>query len=85
MGALGDDDVFPGFWAVSDVPMSIGDRARKIRGSYQADGTIVAAFETRSGLQRYVFEFDEPAGLLHIFGPQQLARIQGEARQGALL
>lgn len=53
-----------------------GDRARKVGGSYQADGTVVAVFGTLSGKLRYVFEFDTPKGLLHIFGPEQLERIQ---------
>jgi len=49
-----------------------GQRAQKIGGSYQATGTIVGAFTTLKGFQRYVFEFDEPAGMLHIFGPEQV-------------
>ena len=53
----------------------VGDRARKAGGSYQADGTIVSLFATRAGQLRYVFEFDTPPGLLHIFNPQQLERL----------
>lgn len=52
--------------------LQAGDRARKVGGSYQATGWIVAAFKTRAGDLRYVFEFDQPAGMLHIFGPAQL-------------
>lgn len=37
-----------------------GTRVRKIGGSYQADGTVVAVFKTLSGEERVVFEFDEP-------------------------
>ena len=48
------------------------NRARKVGGSYQAVGTIVSRFHTNSGLERVVFEFDEPKGLLHIFSPDQL-------------
>jgi hypothetical protein len=51
---------------------SVGDRARKVGGSYQATGTIRSAFKTRYGSQRYVFDFDTPAGLLHIFNHEQL-------------
>lgn len=51
---------------------SVGDRARKVVGSYQATGTILAVFITRNGEQRFVFDFDEPPGLLHIFGPAQI-------------
>jgi len=46
--------------------------ARKIGGSYQADGWIVARFITRSGAHRVVFEFAEPAGMLHIFSTEQV-------------
>jgi len=51
---------------------SVGDRARKVGGSYQANGTVVAAFKTLLGKQRYVFEFDGFAGMLHIFNHEQL-------------
>lgn len=47
-------------------------RAKKIGGSYQADGTIVSTFATLAGETRHVFEFDQPAGMLHIFGPGQV-------------
>lgn len=50
----------------------VGDRVRKVGGSYEANGTVVASFKTRAGKQRYVFDFDTPAGLLHIFGPAQI-------------
>ena len=56
----------------------VGSRFRKVGGSYQANGTIVAAFKTRSGHQRYVFEFDNPAGMLHIFNHEQIKRIEGD-------
>lgn len=55
--------------------MEAGQRARKVGGSYQADGTIVAAFITTAGLDRFVFEFDTPAGMLHIFNGSQLEAI----------
>jgi len=46
-------------------------RAKKI-GSYEASGTIVSEFKTLAGETRYVFEFDEPAGMLHIFSKANL-------------
>lgn len=46
--------------------------ARKIGGSYEADGHVVARFKTLAGAERLVFEFAEPAGLLHIFRPDQV-------------
>ncbi|MBK8184873.1 MAG: hypothetical protein IPK63_19105 [Candidatus Competibacteraceae bacterium] len=52
--------------------LKVGDRARKVGGSYQATGTILAIFITRDEEQRFVFDFDEPPGLLHIFGPAQI-------------
>jgi hypothetical protein len=52
--------------------LKVGQRARKIGGSYQALGTIVAEFKTLHGEQRYVFEFCKPRGMLHIFGPSQV-------------
>jgi hypothetical protein len=52
-----------------------GELVMKVGGSYQATGIIVAAFKTLAGAERYVFEFDRPNGMLHIFGPQQLEAI----------
>lgn len=65
---------------VSQLPgefmeLKAGDRAEKIGGSYQASGTIVSAFRTKAGALRYVFEFDSPRGMLHIFGPEQVRLI----------
>ena len=50
----------------------VGSSVQKIGGSYQANGTVVAAFRTLAGEPRYVFEFDSPKGMLHIFGPSQI-------------
>lgn len=47
-------------------------KARKVGGSYQAEGHVVCTFKTLGGLERHVFEFDQPAGMLHIFNPQQI-------------
>lgn len=52
--------------------LAVGTKARKVGGSYQATGTIAGSFKTVAGEQRYVFEFDEPKGMLHIFGPSQV-------------
>jgi len=46
--------------------------ARKIGGSYQADGYIVSRFTTTAGAERVVFEFNEPKGMLHIFSAYQV-------------
>jgi len=56
-------------------------RARKVGGSYQAAGTVVAQFKTLTGKDRVVFEFDEPAGMLHIFDVAQIERDEGAAHQ----
>lgn len=58
-----------------------GQRARKIGGSYQADGTIQSAFLTRAGKLRYVFEFDNPSGMLHIFNSEQI-KVIGDENDG---
>lgn len=55
----------------------VGDRAEKVGGSFQARGTIVAQFYTLEQLERYVFEFEIPAGMLHIYGPSQLEHATG--------
>lgn len=49
-----------------------GDLVKKIGGSYQATGRVVAAWESDDGSPRYVFRFDNPAGMLHIFNETQL-------------
>lgn len=54
------------------VPQGARRRARKVGGSYEADGWVVAEFKTMAGAIRYVFEFDNPAGMLHIFNGTQL-------------
>lgn len=53
-------------------PFSVGDLVRKVGGSYSANGTIRASFLTRDGARRYVFEFDDFRGMLHIFSHEQL-------------
>jgi hypothetical protein len=57
-------------------PPKTGDKARKVGGSYQALGWIVAAFLTRSGAPRVVFEFETPPGMLHIFNAHQVEKVE---------
>jgi hypothetical protein len=49
-----------------------GDPVRKVGGTYEADGFVVGVAVTSRGDVRYVFEFVEPAGMLHIFNEGQL-------------
>lgn len=50
-------------------------KARKIGGSYEAEGHVVAEFKTLAGNLRVVFEFDNPPGLLHIFNFDQIVSL----------
>lgn len=50
----------------------VGQRVKKVGGSYEATGTIRARFWTRYAQERYVMDFDTPEGLLHIFGANNL-------------
>lgn len=51
-------------------------KVRKVGGSYQHTGVVVAEFTTRAGEKRIVVEFDEPVeGMLHIFRPDQVEEI----------
>jgi hypothetical protein len=56
----------------------VGQRVHKPNGTYTANGEIRAVFTTKDGQLRYVFEFDDPKGLLHIFNPDQLVKISEE-------
>ena len=48
-------------------------RVRKIGGSFQHTGTVVAEFRTTAGEPRIVLEFDAPvAGMLHVYRPDQV-------------
>lgn len=47
-------------------------RARKIGGSFQADGNIVADFKNMAGERRLVLEFAAYPGMLHIYNPNQI-------------
>ena len=46
---------------------------RKVGGSFQHTGTVVAEFRTTAGEPRIVLEFDAPvAGMLHVYRPDQV-------------
>jgi hypothetical protein len=54
-------------------------RVKKIGGTYQHTGTIVAEFKTTAGESRIVVEFDAPvAGMLHILRLDQVEYIPGQ-------
>lgn len=57
---------------VPPLKFNNGDRVRKVGGSYQADGIIVGIAVTTTGDVRYVFEFEQYPGMLHIFNEGQL-------------
>ena len=51
---------------------------RKIGGSFQHTGTVVAEFKTLAGEPRIVLEFDAPvAGMLHVYRPDQVEDTTG--------
>lgn len=53
-----------------------GDRVRKVGGSFQHTGVVVAVFSTTRGETRIVLEFDDPVGgMLHIYRPDQVERL----------
>ena len=52
-----------------------GDKVRKVGGTYQADGVIVGIAVTTRGDVRYVFEFIDYPGMLHIFNEGQLEKV----------
>lgn len=58
-----------------DMPnfkFELGDRVRKVGGTYQAEGFIVGIAITTTGDVRFVFEFEAFPGMLHIFNEGQL-------------
>jgi hypothetical protein len=56
--------------------MQVGDRVQKVKG-YRWPGVIVAVFTTTTGQTRYVVECTVPevAGALHIYAPEQIAKM----------
>jgi len=54
------------------MKFKVGDRVVKVTGDYSIIGTIIAAFKTLCGNERYVLEAEVPPGLLHIYGPNNL-------------
>jgi hypothetical protein len=59
-----------------------GDKVQKSGGSYQGTGTIKAVWLADDGTPRYVFRFDVPAGMCHIFNETQLAPYDDNALCG---
>jgi hypothetical protein len=58
-------------------------RVRKIGGSYQHTGVVVAEFKTTAGQDRLVVEFDAPtSGMLHILRPDQVVEISTDPATG---
>lgn len=54
-------------------------RVKKVGGSFQHTGTVVAEFTTVEGNPRIVLEFDAPVnGMLHIYRPDQVEILEDE-------
>lgn len=54
----------------------IGLRVRKVGGSFEHTGTVVASFFTTAGQERIVVEFDPPVqGMLHIYRTDQVEQL----------
>ncbi len=49
---------------------AVGDHVEKTGGDYYFDGIVVSTCRKLSGVDRYVVE--NPAGILHIYGPNNL-------------
>ena len=60
---------------MTDFKFKVEENVRKVGGSYQATGTIKAAFSADDGTARYVFRFDHPPGLLRIYNEGNLEKI----------
>ena len=69
---------------MSEHKFSVGDRVRKVGGTYQANGIIVGIAVTTSGAVRYVFEFSDYPGMLHIFNDGQLEHETSTTVQGQI-
>ena len=55
--------------------LKVGDAVVKVRG-YNFSGEIVSVFNTKTGKRRVVVEATSASGLLHIFSPEQVQRIE---------
>lgn len=65
----------------ASLPRLAKRRVRKIGGSFQHTGTVVAEFTTTGDERRIVLEFDEPVkGMLHIYRPDQVMDIEAPER-----
>lgn len=53
--------------------LRVGDRVEKVSGDYEFVGFIVAKFNKRNGLIRFVVENDQ--GILHIFSEKNLSKV----------
>jgi len=60
--------------AEPELKFQVGDRVKKVGGTYQAEGYIVGIAVTLTGQVRYVFEFEAYPGMLHIFNEGQLEK-----------
>ena len=57
--------------------MLIGKQVKKVGGSFQHTGVVVAEFHTTAGELRIVLEFDAPVdGMLHIYRPDQVEVVE---------
>lgn len=61
---------------MTDFKFKVDEHVRKVGGSYEATGIIKAAFRADDGTARYVFRFDNPPGLLHIYNEEQIKRFE---------
>lgn len=57
---------------ISQFKFQAGDLVKKVGGTYEAEGIIVGIAITTKGDVRYVFEFEQFPGMLHIFNEGQL-------------
>ena len=60
-----------------------GTRRAKSAAAIRQQEPSAPCFITRDEEQRFVFDFDEPPGLLHIFGPAQIEPIEGNVEMSA--
>jgi hypothetical protein len=63
---------------------SVGDRVEKYKGGYSATGTVIGVGKTLAGKVRYMVEYDNPAGLIHIHSDNDLRAIHLVVTQSAV-